>query len=43
MLQEVGAYIAAKVSEQLVSMIAANIQNEPQIGTWSEITTARGV
>lgn len=30
MLQEVGAYIAAKVSEQLVSMIAANIQTKPK-------------
>lgn len=30
MLQEVGAYIAAKVSEQLVSMIAANIQTDPK-------------
>ena len=30
LLQEVGAYIAAKVSEQLVSMIAANIQTDPK-------------
>ncbi len=30
MLQEVGAYIAAKVSEQLVSMIAADIQTDPK-------------
>lgn len=30
MLQEIGAYIAAKVSEQLVSMIASNIETLPK-------------